>query len=170
MVCVVRDMLRMARDIVFVDPYFSCSPERNYVEVLAACLQACIDQRIPAGRPRIRVLTVDDSDDDSKCTHEFFTNQCRDRLPSRLPIGHQVEISRVKARTNGEQLHNRYILTELGGVSFGAGLDEKPGAAFDDVFLLTRRQHEKRWGQYAAEPLAFDRPESVIEIVGTARR
>ena len=170
MACVVRDMLRMARDIVFVDPYFSCSTDRYYVEVLAACLQACIEQRIPGGHPRVRILTADDSDDDSKCSHGFFTNQCRDHLPSKLPVGQQVEISRLKERTNGEQLHNRYILTELGGVSFGAGLDEKPGAAFDDLFLLTRGQYEKRWRQYAADPPVFDQPQDTITIVGSGRR
>ena len=170
MACVVRDMLRMARDIVFVDPYFSCSPARYYAEVIAACFQACIEQRIPGGQPRVRILTADDSDDDEKCTHVFFTKQCRDRLPSRLPIGQHVEIRRLKERANGEQLHNRYILTELGGVSFGAGLDEKPGAAFDDLFLLTRRQYETRWRQYAAEPPAFDQPAGTIKIVGSGRR
>jgi hypothetical protein len=167
MACAVRDMLRMAGDIVFVDPYFSCSPDRCYVEVLSACLQACIEHRIPGGYPRVRILTVDDSDDDRKRSHGSFENQCRERLPSRLAVGQQVEISRLKGRTNGEQLHNRYILTELGGVSFGAGLDEKPGAAFDDLFLLTRRQYEKRWLQYAAEPPDFDQPEDTIVIVGS---
>ncbi len=167
---VVCDMLRLARDIVFVDPYFSCSPDRNYLEVLTACLQACLEQRIPEGYPRIRFLTLDDSEKDKKCTHEFFENQCRDRLPDRLLAGQQVEISRLKERRNGERLHNRYILTELGGVSLGAGLDEKPGAATDDLFLLTRRQFELRWQQYSGEPPAFDRPQDTITIVGTGRR
>ena len=39
----VRDMLRVASNVVFVDPYFSPSPDRGYVEVLAACLEACLN-------------------------------------------------------------------------------------------------------------------------------
>lgn len=85
--------------------------------------------------------------------------------PARTAIDHRS----LTERQHGEKLHNRYILTELGGVGFPAGLDEKPRAT-DDPWLLTREQHEVRWSQYAGRPPAFDQPEDEITIVGTNRR
>ena len=35
-----------------------------------------------------------------------------------------MKVRRLKQKQDGEKLHNRYILTDLGGVTFGTGLDE----------------------------------------------
>ena len=86
-----------------------------------------------------------------------------------LPRGQRVTISRLKERSEGEKLHNRYILTEFGGVGFPAGLNAKRGAS-DDPQLLTREQYRTRWPQYAGESLAFDQPEGEIAIAGTGPR
>ena len=164
----VRDMLRAATDIIFIDPYFA--PQRpRYVTVLAACLRACLDQRVASGCPNVRIVTSDDSDRNG--TPDFFEKACRRYLPGILPFGLTVTICRVRERPGGEKLHNRYILTELGGVSFGAGLAEAVGTegATDDLNLLARGQYEERWRQYAGEPPEFDQHEGDIRIVGTDR-
>ena len=162
----VLDMLRMANDVVLVDPYFA--PQRSYhTKVLAACLRACLDKRLVRDHPAVRVFTAADTRKNG--TRQYFEEQCRARLPRMLPRRQRVTISRLKERSEGEKLHNRYILTEFGGVGFPAGLDEKRGAT-DDPWLLTREQHQKRWPQYAGNPLAFDQPEGEITIVGTGHR
>jgi hypothetical protein len=69
---------------------------------------------------------------------------------------------------DGEKLHNRYLLTNLGGVSVGIGLDEGPGTQFDDLNVLTREQYEKRWKQYCSDDPEFERPEGVLGIQGEA--
>lgn len=160
---VVRDMLRMATDIIFVDPYFG--PQARYATVLAACLRACLYKRVGCEQPSVRIFAAADKTG----TREHFENECRATLPQLLPQGQRVIISRLKERSEGEKLHNRYVLTEFGGVGFPAGLDKKRGAT-DDPWLLTRRQYEKRWPQYAGKQPAFDRPEGEITIVGTERR
>ena len=161
----VRDMLRMANDVVFIDPHFA--PQRSrHTKVLAACLRACLDKRLVREHPTVRVFTEAAT---KNGTRQYFEEECPARLPRMLPRRQRVTISRLKERSEGEKLHNRYILTESGGVGFPAGLDEKPGAT-DDPWLLTREQHQKRWPQYAGNPLAFDQPEGEITIVGTSRR
>ena len=156
-------MLRMATDIIFVDPYFG--PQARYATVLAACLRACLYKRVGCEQPSVRIFAAADKTG----TREHFENECRATLPQLLPQGQRVIISRLKERSEGEKLHNRYVLTEFGGVGFPAGLDKKRGAT-DDPWLLTRRQYEKRWPQYAGKQPAFDRPEGEITIVGTERR
>ena len=160
----VRDMLRAATDVVFIDPHFKPQLPR-YVNVIAACLRACREQRVPAGDPKIRILS---SAKDGSAP-EYFAEQCRARLPGRLPPGQQVVIRRLQEKPGQEKLHNRYILTELGGVSLGAGLDEGQDGATDDLYLLDRDVYDERWKQYASDPPAFDLPEAAVEVTGTSR-
>ena len=160
---VVRDMLRMAVAILFVDPYFS--PQPRYATVLAACLRKCLDQRVGRERPVVRIFAAADKTG----ARQDFENECHVKLPHMLPQGQRVTIARLTERPNGDMLHNRYVLTELGGVCFPAGLAAKHRAT-DDPWLLAREQYKTRWSQYAGEAPAFDQPEGEITIVGTAPR
>ena len=160
----VGSMLRIAMDVTFVDPYFAPHHQR-FRNVLEACLKACFHKRA-GGPPRIRVL----SSDKNGAKQSFFGSECRRHLPPVIPPNQKVTIRRLKERPGGDRLHNRYILTELGGVSFGVGLDEAEAAncATDDLHLLDRDQYEARWRQYADESLAFG-SENPISIAGTHR-
>ena len=163
----VGDMLRAATDIVFVDPYFA-PHRRRFLEVLDACFGKCFEGRA-AGPPRIRIFT---SSDEKNGTFKFFKEKCSNHLPRTLPADQEATIRRLQERRPaGEKLHNRYILTELGGVSFGTGLDTEQELAgtTDDLNLLDRGQYETRWRQYAGEPPEFDQPEDPITVTGTGR-
>ena len=157
-------MLRIATDIIFVDPYFAPG-RKDFVRVIAACVRAGGKGRA-VGPATVRIFS---SDREVNGTHEHFKTGCRERLPREFPAGQAVVIRRLGERTSGEKLHNRYILTELGGVSLGAGLDEREAGATDDVNLLDSDQYHRRWAQYAGKPPAFDQLEHPIKIVGSRR-
>ena len=160
----VGGMLRIATDIIFVDPYFAPG-RRDFVRVIAACVRAGCKGRA-VGPAAVRILS---SDREANGSHEHFRTECRARLPREFPAGQAVVIRRLGERTNGEKLHNRYILTELGGVSLGAGLDEREAGATDDLNLLANHQYRRRWAQYAGDPPEFDQLEDPITIVGSRR-
>lgn len=133
----VGGMLRIATDIIFVDPYFAPG-RRDFVRVIASCVRAGCTGR--AGRSaRVRIFSSDR--EETNGTREHFRAGCRQRLPREFPAGQAVVIRRLGERTGGENLHNRYILTELGGVSLGAGLDESEAGATDDLNLLANHQY-----------------------------
>lgn len=155
----VGSMLRMAKRIVFVDPHFA--PHRpRFRSVLEACLKECSHQRITEP-PEITILS---EARDGNETPEGFRKQCRSRLPRLLPVDWTATAARLQELPGGEKLHNRYILTEHGGVSFGVGLDRGDGT--DDLHLLRRDQYEKRWSQYTRGSPAFDWSETPIRIDG----
>ena len=160
----VGNMLRIATEITFIDPYFAPHHER-FRNVLEACLKACLRQRVGAP-PRIRIL----SSDKNGAEETYFRDECGRRLPVLIPADLTVTIRRLRERQDGERLHNRYILTELGGISFGVGLDEAaaPSIARDDLHVLDRGQYEERWRQYSDGSLAFI-SEHPISIAGTRR-
>lgn len=164
MAAAVAAMLRIASVIVFVDPHFSPA-ELRYLRTLEAFLRAIIEGRAVDGPGRVEVHTS--ADEDRTGTREFFEVECRSRLPRCIPSGVNLRIVRLQQRPQGERLHNRYILTDLGGVLFGVGLDEGDDGDTDDVHLLDRTQYDERWQQYASDAPAFDRHEPPIEIGGT---
>lgn len=157
----VAALLRSAREIVFVDPHFG--PENvRYRESLRAFLRAVLDNRPGALPDRVEVQCSADGG----ATESFFQEECERRLPRIVPRGLRVDLIRLSRRGGGERLHNRYILTDIGSVTFGAGIDRGDASDSDDIELLDRVQHEKRWAQYAGKTPAFDRPERPVTIVG----
>ena len=161
----VGSMLRIATNMIFVDPYFA--PHRTrFVRVIAACIGAGCKGRA-SGPARVGIFSSD-REENGTCGH--FEAECRERLPREFPADQEVMIRRLGERPGGERLHNRYILTELGAVGFGVGLDEDRGAdATDDLSLLAGDQYHRRWAQYAGEPPEFDQLEDAITIIGSRR-
>lgn len=56
------------------------------------------------------------------------------------------------------KMHNRFILTEQGGASYGAGLDDHEdgdGGITDDVTLLTEEQRMAKWRKYESTEQPF---------------
>jgi hypothetical protein len=69
-------------------------------------------------------------------------------------------------RDGGQKLHNRYVFTEKGGISFGIGLDASDEVETDDVRLLDDALYAKRWKDYVGPECAFDLA-CEVTIVGT---
>ena len=161
MAAAVVDMLRMADVVIFVDPYFRPGRIENR-RPLEAFLRAVVNAR-PLDLPtRIEVHTS--LDEDRSGTREFFEDQCRRHLPRCVPDGVRLILSRLRERPGGQRLHNRYIITDVGGLIFGSGLDEGAAGEIDDVTLMDRPQYELRWSQHATESMAFDVTEVQVEI------
>ena len=83
----------------------------------------------------------------------YFVSQCRKVIPREV----RIRIVCWSERAGGEKLHNRYILTDIGGVQFGIGLDDSDGfpGQTDDLYLLDREQFAMRWAQYTQPNPAF---------------
>jgi hypothetical protein len=71
-----------------------------------------------------------------------------------VPAGLTLRI----VRWDKEDLHNRYVLTERGGLKFGQGLDEGTNPPTDVVNLLGERVHEEIWKDY-------DRTVSTLRLI-----
>lgn len=159
----VAPMLRCATKILFVDPNFRANRER-FRKPLAAFLQ-----RVDTQTSGITIeLHTEDRDDTP--SWEEFRKECKDKLPSIIPKGLTLMVYRWKERDGGEKLHNRYILTDVGGVSFLIGLDEgDPGNnETDDAARLSANTYAKRWENYAGSNSAFDLDGEAFSVEGRA--
>lgn len=155
-------LLRSARNIIFVDPYFQ--PDRfKYLKPLELFLKAIAESRTVTEKRRVEVHC-----NANKCGEfGWFKEACESNLPNIIPKTMKVKIFRLQEKSGCEALHNRYILTEIGGIGFGYGLDKGQKGQNDDLYHMGRRQHTLRWSQYAGKS-AFDIQGEPIEIMGQA--
>ena len=106
----------------------------------------------------------------AKSTLEFFEASAR-QMAARLPSSISVEFARWEQRDGGDLIHNRYVLTDLGGVSFGVGIDAGRDGETDDVQLLAPATYARRWAQYVqnnGELEAIDTPAAVRGLLRPA--
>ena len=161
----VAPMLKCSSVVIFIDPYFG--PERpRYRYPFEAFLERMLRQRPGEEPERIEVHTSAENTGEEK----FFREACTKNLCRWIPDEIPVLVRRLKQKQGGERLHNRYILTDLGGVAFGTGLDEGDEGETDDITLMDRDQYELRWSQYSENPPAgFEQAGDPVEVVGTRK-
>lgn len=158
-------MLCNCSEVLFIDPHFG-PEESRYRRPFESFLRCLLTNRVGSMPARIELHTS------WKSSTEFFTCECERQMPQIVPEGVTVSLKRWKQNESGQRLHNRYILTDIGGVRFGAGLDENrndPDGDTDEVSLMNRETYLKRWAQYASEKPAFQLGEKPITIVGKAK-
>jgi len=161
----VRLLLELAAQVVFVDPHFDpCLPRyqrtfRRFVSCFASSRS-----RTPPTLKIIIKARLGAADGDP------FENNCRYYLAPMISSPMNLQFIRASERVGAatEKLHNRYILTDWGGVQFGVGLDDDDGQAgqTDDLSLLSKESFDLRWRQYALME-GFDVASSSL-IQGTA--
>jgi len=154
----VNTLLLASKHIILIDPHFGPENARHR-RPFQAFLQVAAQNR-SNGMPTVEVHAQ------IKSTEEFFRDECRTKLVNLIPTGLTVRFVRWVARDGGQPLHNRYILTDLGGVSFQHGLDDGRPGETDDVALLDRDSYEQRWAEYATDDPAFDLIEEPFELIG----
>ena len=149
-------MLVNCKALHLVDPHFGPENARHR-KVLEALMDVLAKHSLA---PEVRVHCA------VKSALTFFEQEAT-KMAARLPVGCTIEFVRWAQKDGGEKLHNRYVLTDLGGVALGVGLDAGGAGETDDLLLLPRAQYERRWAQYVASDGAFERADTPAKVIGT---
>ena len=154
-------LLRTAREILFIDPYFIPKAPR-FKRPLKAFLQAAAKRPASSSITRIEIHTGHKSSG----TKDSFDAECVRHLPSIIPRGMKIRL----VRWDQAHLHERYILTEKGGVKFSGGLDDHDGGPrkHGDVDLLQPGPHKAIWKEYQRDSPIFTLIEDDLIIEGIA--
>lgn len=151
------EMLVSCRVLHLIDPHFGPENARHR-RVLVALMQVLADH---ACVPEVVRLHCS-----NKAALSFFEEEAAG-MAARLPAGVRVEFVRWHERPGGERLHNRYVLTDLGGVALGVGLDAGGPGETDDILLLPRPVYLRRWSQYVDNDGTFEVADMPVPLTGT---
>jgi hypothetical protein len=157
----IAPLLQIARTIVFIDPHFDPYRARS---------RATLAEFLARARGRANGVPIERVEFHTRFNegNAGFDAECRRQLPQRIPAGVNVRFVRWRERAGGEGLHNRYVLTERGGVSLAWGLDEGAAAQTDDLILLDEPHFRTRWDQYCGANPAFELAAEIL-IEGALR-
>lgn len=142
-----------AKEVRLIDPYFcvvdeyeaTCTPADRYLNVIDALLREV--SRSVQKQPAIEIHLSKRIQDHSR---EQFEQYCEDYLAPRLPKGWSVSLIRWSQIWGKDRLHDRYVLTNLGGIAVPGGLDEGKGdhkhtTSFN---IMGKQEWVERWHAY----------------------
>lgn len=133
-------LLKYAKKVIFVDPYFFSSSGnqaafgKNLKNLLglidkSANIKYCASLS-PSGQ-----------------TKDARINDLKMKLPKYLPDNVKLDVILLE-KIAGADTHNRFILTEYGGINFAAGLDLKEDGAKDHVSLLSEDEWREKFEEF----------------------
>ena len=153
-------ILRCATKLHFVDPYFDAAdetffaPMREYL--LVAQNRRGLDElqiQVHFGVPP-KAIEQASRDEGRPVTEVELARRkleaCEQRIRPLLRPMVNVRAFAWAEGPGGVKLHNRYLLTEVGGIAVQTGLDQstRGGRQTDDLTVLSREQHEARRAEY----------------------
>jgi hypothetical protein len=158
----VGHLLAASRHLLVIDPYFRANhPTKS--DVLAAC---CLG--LPPTGARVDVHAALGGDRDPP-----FDQAKADALrllPKVLPTGLTATVWFWLPRQGGQRLHNRYLLTEVGGVQFGDGIERGIAGQYDRVSILEDPSRIQIWADFMGTSPSFDPAGAPFTVQGTRRR
>ena len=146
MVGVIQAVLDCAGEVVLVDRNFR--PEQQRFRNVLIHIMVSLATR-PHG-PHIGKIVYHVGDD---IAMGHLETQCRTCIAAHIPAGMTLEII-VHPR---DELHDRFVLTDIGGVSFGQGLDESLGSGPAKVLIsrLSDTTYKEWWRKCKSKPATF---------------
>ena len=156
-----RTLIQVSKIIKLVDPYFAPGELRYRQTLDAIC--SCFSPHASGTHLRFEIHVKDGSQ-----SPQYYQSLCHKVLPPLVPNTFQVHVMQWKEISGGEKLHNRFILTDKGGLSFGVGLDSGEEGHSDEVQLLEEDVSRTRFSQYDIHSSAFGLV-SKFSITGTKR-
>lgn len=150
-VAAVKPILQRCQYVTFIDQYFHPGSAKH-IDLLRAYLQilSAVPRNAP---PRIEIWCAEEGK--GKPWPSTATDFANLNLGAELDVGWSVRIICYRQETGGEQVHNRYILTDIGGVVFAAGLASGSRGTHDDITVMELEQYERRSKQYKDPTTAF---------------
>jgi len=137
-------LLKHAKIVKLIDPYFFKGGDKRWQRGLRKLMNILPDEAV------VEIHRNDDALPGN--LRNWFGEPIRRMLRSGVTV-------KVFLHPSAE-MHNRFILTEQGGASYGAGLDDHEDgdegiAADDDVTLLTEDQRMTKWKKYESTGESF---------------
>jgi hypothetical protein len=144
-------LIRISRTLHLVDPHIGFAP--RWLNSLRALIAAC--------RPQMQVIVNVHLADGEILSPAQFGQNVRHYYGA-IPAGVGVTFRRWKQRPGGVEFHDRAVLSDVGGMTFGHGLDEGAVGSTVHVHRLGRDGWEGLLAKFTPETSPYDADAEVV--------
>lgn len=161
-VAAIQLLVARSKRIIWIDPYFRASTSARRAVFIELC------RTLPSGCTVSVHVGLGRSDDPD---FDAYRSGLLEDLPKHVACDVSVQINCWSQRTNGERLHNRFVLTDVGGIKFGDSIAQGTQTGEEDhLNILDEPSRLRLIESYASDKPAFDRVGEAFEVKGTLRR
>jgi len=153
-----RVLIARSKRVVVIDPYFRADQHDKRVMLVSICA-------LSGGEVEVHF-----ADGEALPGYRLCMEHAARALPGSIPEGKTVTLHCWSERAGGARLHNRYLLTEIGGVQFGDGIESGRPGQTDRVSILEESTRAALWADFAGEAATFERVGDKQTFVGTRGR
>lgn len=153
-------LTEVSKHVDIVDPYFDLRPGKgNYLATLVSLLK-----RLKGASDRTKVIRIHFRNHDTRPSAEILARDGSAKLKKCLPLGYSIEFYAWSEKRGGEDFHDRYILTELGGIMIGAGISVA-GPEESVAFVSLNFEHAQRLrSRFSDGSTVYNRVGSAVRI------
>lgn len=144
-------LLRACSTLAIVDPHFRAEQKRKTAPLEAFC--ARVGSNVKDVHLHVSA--------ESRSYNECMTNAERS-LGGSVPKGVTMHVH-CWAERAGARFHNRYVLTNVGGVQFGDSIEEGEHGQQDRLSILDHASHLRLWDEFMG-------PSPVFVLAGEVKR
>lgn len=142
-------LIHTAKELLFIDPHFDPS-QRRFRETFIELMSLVNSRKTGANTVSIALISKFNG------AEIQFEQDCNRYLKQHLPTGASIIFHRYSELPSGQEFHNRYILTDLGGIRYATGLDTSSNNSSDDVSLLSDNTYTRRLLEFRHPTISFD--------------
>jgi hypothetical protein len=142
--------------LLFIDPHFDHVP--RFITVLTSILERVKEQGIKPERIEYHFsyTALSKRLQENNARHPYFVTMVSQKIEAILPLGFSISLFAWEQRNGGEQLHDRFILAQIGGVNISGGLDSGAPGETTLITRLLKEPHSKVWNDFQRPTAAFD--------------
>ena len=151
-------LLRTAREINLVDPYFDLAKGsyREPLREMMSSLQA-------AGKDSV-TIRIHYRDHDSRPHENEILRNAKTWVKGMMPDGYEIRLYAWQEHENGEDLHDRYLLCDRGGMMIGAGFEAFGPQETATIALLEDAHAQELLLRFADGAKVYDQVGNVVRI------
>ena len=150
----------MSKEVDIVDPFFDLRPKKGkYFDTLNSLLA-----RLTQEPGQAKAIRIHFRNHNSRPPAEILARDGSALIKGLLPCGYSIELYEWSEEQGGEDFHDRYVLTDLGGIMIGAGLSAA-GPNESAVFTLLNFEHAQDLrSRFAHGSTIYTREGSAVRI------
>jgi hypothetical protein len=143
----IAPLLYSCKEIYWIDPYFK--PQKN-VALLRLVVKTLLKYKKNLSR---QIFEIHISLDKGMGTHEFIEKEFRREIESTLPDSLVLKIKGWSMVPGKEKYHDRFLLTDIGGVQSSYGFDEDFGEVTTGLSIVSRNDYHSLMRNYIHSPV-----------------